>query len=205
MTNHVYPQPGDPNDAENFAAWLGREDISNTVERGLEVDSIDYNNGSVDLTAGKVHVYYDGVKQASNNGNPEDREGLSYYGYIDSTTVNFNTSDVNYIYVTLNVDANDSPKIDVNTTGNTPSKDSLLILKVDSNYNTYKLENRDVLENSGALFPGESPLTELVVQWENLLEDEQQIEIFMDNEDTADAITSSSIAMDLVYHITEER
>jgi len=65
------------------------------------------------------------------------------------------------------------------------------------------LINSKIEGGGGALFP-ETESIELIIQWENFLEDEESsFETFMDNEDQADAITSSEEAMLLIFDLDQ--
>jgi microcystin-dependent protein len=135
VVDHVFPQQGDPNDAENFAAWLGRKDLSDYVEFGFTITP-DFANNEFSISDGKAHIFYAGTRQASNFGSPEDRINLSYYGYLESRSgISLpNTSGLNNIYVELNLDTDDNPEIVVNddTTTAYSSESALQIAQVDT-------------------------------------------------------------------------
>jgi sugar lactone lactonase YvrE len=147
MVNHVYPQQGDPNDAENFAAWLGRPELSDYVEDGLSITP-DFSNNNFDVSSGKAHIFWNGARQASNQGSSEDRYDLSYYAYIDSVSgISFSdNSGENYVYLNANLDTDDSPSIEVENssvdTTTDPNRDWLKIAEIDARNKTVLESNR---------------------------------------------------------------
>jgi len=56
MVDHTFPQNDDPNDAENFGEWGGRQNISDYVEYGLNFQNVDYGNLVFDVTEGKCYT-----------------------------------------------------------------------------------------------------------------------------------------------------
>jgi hypothetical protein len=145
VVDHVFPQQGDPNDAENFAAWLGRKDLSDYVEFGFTITP-DFANNQFSISDGKAHIFYAGARQASNFGSPEDRFNLSYYGYLESRSAISlpNTSGLNNVYVELNLDTDDNPEIIVNddTTTAYSSESALQIAQVDTSSTSVTELNR---------------------------------------------------------------
>ncbi|MDS0284685.1 hypothetical protein [Haloarcula onubensis] len=140
MVDHTFPQNDDPNDAENFGEWGGRQNISDYVEYGLNFQNVDYGNLVFDVTEGKCYTLAPDAAAATTG---ELRHRIDYGIHLDARGGKTLTDNaVNYVFVKPNVATDDAPEIVVNTTGTPPTDASLKIGELDTNNNTATELNR---------------------------------------------------------------
>ena len=140
MVDHTFPQNDDPNDAENFGEWGGRQNISDYVEYGLNFQNIDYGNLVFDVTEGKCYTLAPDATAATTG---ELRHRIDYGIHLDARGGKTLTdNDINHVWVKPNVGTDDAPEIVVNTTGTAPTDASLKIGELDTNNNTATELNR---------------------------------------------------------------
>jgi chorismate synthase len=141
VVNHTFPQSGDQDFAENFAAWLGRGNISDYVETGFGFTP-DYVNNTLEVSDGKAYVIIDEKTISSNS---ETRLVLDYVveKSTESDIAINGTSETNYVYLNPNTGSNDSASFNTETSTGAAGSDWLLIGVVDAVNETYELLNRD--------------------------------------------------------------
>jgi len=140
MADHSFPQSGDPDDAANFAEHLGRSNITDYVEYGLELQNIDYGALTFDVSEGKAYLLGDTATAASTG---ETRHRVDHVVHLDARAgLALTDGAVNHVFVDGNIGTNDSPAIVVNTTGAAPSDSSLKIGEIDTSADTATELNR---------------------------------------------------------------
>lgn len=144
-TRHTFPQAGDTDDAANFAQHLGRANISNYVEDGMEF-TVDYGVPEVTVSDGKAYVLVDSV-DAALSGNTLSY-GADHVVEFTSQTQGLVDNATNYVWLDAQLDTDNSPQLQANTTGSAPTTDSVLLGTVDASDNTFTHANR----NPDALF-----------------------------------------------------
>lgn len=111
MADWVGINQGDLDDAATVTSLVGAYNLGNYVHNGLRFRSVDYENGTFNLTSGKFFVLLD-EQYADQQG--EYLEYCLMAGYIENRTgISFDTSSINHIYARVNPNTNDSPKIEV--------------------------------------------------------------------------------------------
>jgi len=140
MADHSFPQSGDPDDAANFAEHLGRSNITDYVEYGLALQNIDYGALTFDVSEGKAFLLGETATAASTG---ETRHRVDHVVHLDARAgLELTDGAVNHVFVDGNVDTDDSPTIEVNTTGDAPSDSSLKIGEIDTGADTATELNR---------------------------------------------------------------
>ena len=72
---------------------------------------------------------------------------------------------------------------------------------IDSPRGSELIESKTGADGGGALFP-QTESIELILQWENFLEDEESsFETFMDSKDQSRSVASSKEAMELIFDL----
>lgn len=143
VENNVFPQSGDADFAENFATWLGRGNVTDYVETGLDF-TVNYGASppTVDVSQGKAFLVIDEATISSNN---ETRLVLDYaVTFAGTTGVPLTDSEANnLVYLNPNVGSNDSPSIEVETNSGNASASWLLIGEIDTVTDTSTKLNRN--------------------------------------------------------------
>lgn len=155
VEDFTFPQNGDADFAENFGTWLGRSNVTDYVEEGMDVSISDSTAPEVTVTEGKAFVSEDSATISSNS---ETRLTLDYVIIRPQTTVTSNEGltdgDVNYVYLRPNLDTNDSPEYVSFTATADADPNDLLIAEVDLVNNDVSARNRDVDMVAGELLVG---------------------------------------------------
>jgi hypothetical protein len=138
--DHVYPEDqgtnsgidtageGDNADGANFASAYEAIGNSDFVVRGLSLSNV--SGGTFDLSAGKA-VVSDDTADAAQSAETRDQR-VAYVSEVASRTgLSYTTGDVNYVYLNLLLDTDDSLEIVVNTTGTAPNDPALKIAEID--------------------------------------------------------------------------
>lgn len=143
VENNVFPQSGDADFAENFATWLGRGNVTDYVETGLDF-TVDYGASppTVDVSQGKAFVV---INEATISSNNETRLVLDYVVTFAGTTgVTLTDSEANnLVYLNPNIGSNDSPSIEVETSSGNAGASWLLIGEIDTVADTSQKLNRN--------------------------------------------------------------
>lgn len=141
VTDNIFPQSGDADFAENFATWLGRGNISDFVETGMQF-TVDYANETLDISQGKAFLVVD---QQTISSTSETRLILDYAITIsEKSDITLNADETNnLIYLNANIGTNDSPTIEVETSTGAASDDWMHIGTVDTLNDTYDQVNRE--------------------------------------------------------------
>lgn len=138
MPNHVFPQTGDNDDAENFGQMIGHTNITDYVGRGFEFTP-DYTIPEVSVTEGVAYIKSSSEQTTSTS---ETRLDVGYVVQLPSTTLSLTGSTTNYIYVTPNVGSDDSASFTVYTDSSNATEDELKIGRIDTSSNTSNEINR---------------------------------------------------------------
>lgn len=143
VENNVFPQSGDADFAENFATWLGRGNISDYVETGLNF-TVDYASSppTTAITEGKSYVI---INETTISSNDETRLLLDYAITTDSVaSLSLNADEENnLVYLNPNLGTNDSPSFEVETAAGNAGASWLLIGVIDTVNNTVEKRNRN--------------------------------------------------------------
>jgi hypothetical protein len=133
----TFPQNGDRDDAEHFAAMIGRSNMSNFVEEGLNF-TVSYGVPEVQVTTGKAFIKIDSGTAVTSG---DTILSLGYVVQVPQQTVSLTDGDVNYVYLEPNLGTDDSAAINVYTSQQ--SEPSLLIGTIDTTADTANRENRN--------------------------------------------------------------
>jgi len=119
---------GDDADGANFASAY--EAIGNTdfVVRGLSLSNV--GTGTFDLSAGKA-VVSDDTADAAQSSEVRDQRVAYVSEVAPRTGLSYTTGSLNYVYLNLLLDTDDSLEIVVNTTGTAPNDPALKIAEID--------------------------------------------------------------------------
>jgi hypothetical protein len=122
MADKVLFQTDDALSEDNLAEQRARENSTDYVERGLDIDP-DWANNEIDVGSGQAAIK-DGA--------------LGFDAYPDARTNRAlaDGSGMNYVFVTINPSNKDDISIDINSSGSAPSSASLLIAEVDASAQT---------------------------------------------------------------------
>lgn len=145
MADHVYPEDpgtgasdGDWSDAANLAQLAYAVGHRNYVVTGLVFSNI--SGTSVDISQG-VAVVTDASATAKNTS--ETRDSVAYVAEADARTgVSLTDNTINYVFLDIDLTADDTISYVVNTTDSAPTEPSLKIGTVDTNDNTATTLNR---------------------------------------------------------------
>lgn len=156
--NFSFPQSGDKNDAEHFAAMIGQSNLTDFVETGF-VMSPNYSASppNVSLTTGAAFI--------STTNETADSSGdtilkLGRYVQAPGQTVTLTASSMNYVYLEGNLTlADDSPTINAYTS--TQSGDDILLIgTVDTSANeTIELNRKAALDARLISLADDDPIT----------------------------------------------
>lgn len=140
----TWPQHGDEPDAAHFAYHLGLSNLLDYVEDGLELQNVDYGGLTFDVAEGKAYILKSSMDTASSDIATQTFSIVgTVVGYAGGTGFTLTDGDVNYVYLDANFGTDDSPQIVVNTTGNAPTDESLLIGRIDTANDTTTPTNRE--------------------------------------------------------------
>jgi len=147
MVDHVFPEDsgtgaeqGDFMDAANFASQAFHDILADYVIAGLNVTT---DGTTFDVSAGMCSISDTSAAMVQA---PESRDqGVLYNVIADprSGVALADTGGVNYVFLTIDLTADDSVSIDVNTTGDFPSATSLQIAEVDGSTASVTEVNRN--------------------------------------------------------------
>jgi len=158
MARYTLIQSGDFNAAENVGALAGdikREGIVN----GLELSNLDTTAPSIDVAAGKtVHIVPTQVAEATlDDGSTvsEQRDQVQLVAHVDGQTVSLTDGTVNELYLNPRVGVDDSPRVEVVTTG-TPSPNAVKIGEVDTSADTVSGQFNKIEPDGTLSFPDAS-------------------------------------------------
>jgi len=139
-SDHVYPEDqgtnsgistagaGDNADGANFTSAYEAIGNSDFVVRGLSLSNV--SGGTFDLSAGKAVVSDDTADAAQSNETRDQR--VAYVSEVAPRTgLSYTTGSLNYVYLNLLLDTDDSLEIVVNTTGTAPNDPALKIAEID--------------------------------------------------------------------------
>ena len=138
VSNHTFPQTGDPDDAENFAQLIGQTNLADFVETGMGLTP-DYSNLSVTVGAGQAYVST-GTQTASSTS--EDRLETTMVVQVAQDTLALTDAAVNHVYVEPNIGTDDSASYQVYTDETNAGANALKIGEVDTSNNTATELNR---------------------------------------------------------------
>lgn len=147
MVDHVFPEDqgtgasqGDWDDAANFAQLSDAVGNTDYVVRGLGLNNPDYTNLTIDVGQGVAAV---SQASATANNTTESRDGVSFVAEADARTgVGLSDNATNHVYLDVDLSADDTISIVVNTTGSKPAEPSLKLGEVDTSNNTVTEVNR---------------------------------------------------------------
>jgi len=138
MARYALIQSGDFNAAENVGALVGDIKREGIVD-GLELSNLDTAAPSIDVAAGKtVHIVPTQVAEATlDDGSTvsEQRDQVQIVAHVDSQTVSLTDGTVNELFIDPQVNTDDSPQVEVVTTGTT-SSNAVKIGEVDTSADT---------------------------------------------------------------------
>jgi len=138
MARYTLIQSGDFNAAENVGALAGDIRREGIVD-GLRLSNLDTAAPSIDVAAGKtVHIVPTQVAEATlDDGSTvsEQRDQVQLVAHVDSQTVSLTDGTVNELFLDPQVNTDDSPQVEVITTGTTPSN-AVKIGEVDTSADT---------------------------------------------------------------------
>lgn len=139
LSDNTFPQSGDINDGARFAQLIGQENLLDFVESGLTLDT-DFGNDEVTVSEGVCYISQD-QDEATSDG--QTIQNLGYAVQVAEETVSLDFAVDNYIYVTPDLDSQDTNSISVyNSTGDA-SDTELLIGYVNNDVDTVDERNRN--------------------------------------------------------------
>jgi hypothetical protein len=134
MADNVFVQHGDFRDAANLAQALGASYRTSYIIEGLELTA-DLGELDVDVDAGVLVIWRGEMETADDRIEPaETRSATAHVVELEERTGLDLTDDaVNHVFVDATIGISDSPSVEVNTSGDTPSDESVKIGEVDTN------------------------------------------------------------------------
>jgi len=155
MARYTLIQSGDFNAAENVGALAGDIKREGIVD-GLELSNFDTAAPSIDVAAGKtVHIVSTQVAEATlDDGTTvsEQRDQVQLVAHVDSQTVSLTDGTVNELFLGPQVNTDDSPRIEVVTSG-TPSSNAVKIGEVDTSADTVSGQFNKIEPDGTLSFP----------------------------------------------------
>jgi hypothetical protein len=161
MARYTLIQSGDFNAAENVGALAGDIKREGIVD-GLELSNLDTAAPSIDVAAGKtVHIVSTQVAEATlDDGTTvaEQRDQVQLVAHVDSQTVSLTEDTTNELFLDPRVDTDDSPRVEVVTTG-TPSSNAVKIGSVDTGTDTVSSQWNLINPDGTLSFPDQEAAT----------------------------------------------
>lgn len=133
----VFPQAGDPKEAERFAQLAGQSIASNYVEIGVDLN-VDFGNNTVDVSEGLCYIRVD-EREGSATG-----DGLLSLGYavqVESRTLDLGSGE-QYVVVDPNLGSSSSPLVDVYGSIASAPDDALPVGRIDTDEDVVEELNR---------------------------------------------------------------
>jgi len=162
MARYTLIQSGDFNAAENVGALAGDIKREGIVD-GLELSNLDTAAPSIDVAAGKtVHIVPTQVAEATlDDGSTvsEQRDQVQLVAHVDSQTVSLTDGTVNELFLDPQVGTDDSPQLDVVTTG-TPSSNAVKIGEVDTSNDTVSEGWNRIADDGTLTYPDSDAATD---------------------------------------------
>lgn len=138
---HVFPEHGDPNDAELFAQLAGQANSLQYVETGLDI-SPQYGLDEIDITEGVCYLEDSGVVT---NTNSNTLLTAGYCVQVESQTITLPYSGDNYVFVEVDRSASgsDNASVEVYSDVSNAGAVALQIGYIDTLAESHELHNRD--------------------------------------------------------------
>lgn len=134
MTDNVFVQHGDYRDAANLAQGLGAAYRTSYIVEGLELTA-DLGELEVDVGAGVLVIWRGEMETADDRIDPaEARSATAFAVELEERTgIALIDDAVNHVFVDATIGISNSPSVEVNTSGDAPSDESVKIGDVDTN------------------------------------------------------------------------
>lgn len=145
--NHIFPQNGDSDFAEDFAQMIGHSILADVVVTGMGF-SEDFGVPEVTINSGLCFIMQDTVSVP----NGETRFNTNRTVQLAQDTIALTSDIVNHIYVEPQFGTNDSPQYTAETDTSNASADALKIGEINTSENTSTTTNRSPNYNGNALW-----------------------------------------------------
>jgi hypothetical protein len=123
----------DYSSAGYFGGLAAHPALSDYVATGMSLHNV--SGGTFDITGGLAFIKYEGsvdVQDGTGSYSKTWDTGVLLAVAADETTgISYTTNDVNYVYIDVDLTANNSADYIVNTTGTAPAEPSLKIAEID--------------------------------------------------------------------------
>lgn len=134
----TFPQSGDKNDAEHFAALVGQDNLTDHVARGMNF-TVDFTVPEVTISTGKAFLSLDSGTASSSGDTVLD---LNHFVQMPQTTVSLSDGSTNTIFIEPDYLTDDNASFAAYTDTSNASADAFRIGTVDTSADTSTEENR---------------------------------------------------------------